>query len=218
MATILGDMSKKFVYQVDPLYDTIKVVDHLQLSLDEREEYWFFEGMHSPGKPVDFPNGNGVIAHVGFFGHKLTLRILLPARKTVTLPVGNPATPKRVVAAEDLENGKCTVHGRLDSPLGKLLRGSIQVVTIESSNEWEIRVTTTNGKSATFKNSEVSLHRPGFGSIEDLNVLRKREQLADIDFYENASWSGVPKSLEGLLISQSYQEFACRSELVVCIP
>ncbi len=212
----LGDESRKFTYEVDPLYGTVKIVDCLQLDLDEREEYWFYEGMHSPGKPINFPSGDGIQAKAGYFGHKLTLRIVLPGLKAVILPVANPSTPKLIVAAEDIVSGKCIMLGRLASPLGKLLTGSILVQTNETSGELELRVTTTNGKSATFKQTEFELRTPGFGPLEDLTVLRKRDYWPVLVFYENASWSGVPKSLEGF--GQSHNEFACRSELVVCIP
>ena len=215
----LGEETRKFTYEADPLYDIVKVVDHLQLNLDERKEYWFYEGMHSPGKPINFPSGNAIQAKAGFFGHKLTLRIVLPGREAVTLPVENPTTPKLIVAAEDIVSGKYIIHGRLASPLGKLLTGSIQVQTIESSDEsdeLELRVTTTSGKFATFKQTEISLKTSGFGPIEDFKVLRERGPWPVLVFYENASWSGVPKGLEGF--GQSHNTFAFKSELVVCIP
>lgn len=211
--------SKKLQFDVDPLFDLVKVHNHLNVSIANKGEFWFFEGMHSPGKPLNFPSGDVAQAKVGFFGHKSFLRIILRERANNLVPVKSPLKSERLVLAEDIEKGVCSVHGRLNSPLGKQLKGTITIVSLEAE-DWFARVETPDNKFAKFAKSEIGLRRPGFGYIAGVEVLKGRERWTDMVFFENVSWSGIPKEFEGLGfdLSPEHEEFACRLQLVVCIP
>jgi len=210
-------------YQVDGLYRTAEVYGQIDLDFEEMKDYWFFEGMESLGLPADFPRGNGIFIKSGFFKQKVNLRIIVAANVSEgieTKVAVHSNKPEKIVLAQDIENGKHTIMGRLNSPLGTMLKGTVTVTRGgKNDNDFEVRVTTESNESAIFAKSEIRLRSPG-GLGANLAALKSKEVWTDIEFFENAALTGAPRELEivGLKIARGEDWFDCRSQLFLCIP